>query len=96
MKGVLKTIPKFKSEKDERDFWLTHDTTDYFDMTKAIRAEFPNLKPSSKTINIRIPENLLNDIKIQANKTGVPYQSYIKFILVKNHGLSYTPKARTA
>ncbi|MBU4380629.1 BrnA antitoxin family protein [Candidatus Parcubacteria bacterium] len=96
MKKVFKAIPEFKSEKEERDFWLTHDSTEYVDWSKAVRAEFPNLKPSSKTINIRIPENLLNEIKIQANKMDVPYQSYIKFVLIKNHKPAYAEKVMVA
>jgi len=96
MKKILKTVPEFKTEIEERDFWLTHDTTDYFDMSKAVIAEYPNLKPSSKTINIRIPENLLNEIKIQANKMDVPYQSYIKFVLIKNHKPAYAEKVMVA
>ena len=77
----MKRIPKFKSEDEERKFWSTHDSTDYIDWSKANRVTFPNLKPSTKTISIRLPETLLSDIKFLANKKDVPYQSLIKMFL---------------
>lgn len=80
-KKTIKKIPKFKNEDAERDFWATHDLTDYFDMSTARRVEFPNLKPSTKTISLRLPQGLLDSIKVQANKRDVPYQSLIKILL---------------
>lgn len=77
----LKKIPVFKSEDEERDFWDTHDFTDYFDMSKAERAIFPNLKFSTESISLRLPEWLLARIKVLANKRDIPYQSYMKIIL---------------
>ncbi len=75
----LKPIPNFKSEDEERDFWATHDSTEYVDWSKAIvNPVFPNLKPSNKTITLRLPESLLNMIKQEANKRDLPYQSYLK------------------
>jgi len=74
----LKKIPEFKSEAEERAFWLTHDSTEYVDWSKAKLARFPNLKPSTKTISLRLPESLLDRIKIEANKRDMPYQSLIK------------------
>lgn len=74
----LKTVPKFKSEAEERKFWETHDTTDYLDWSKAEKARFPNLKLSTQSISIRLPIGLLERIKIEANKRDVPYQSLIK------------------
>ncbi|OGT72277.1 MAG: hypothetical protein A3H44_10540 [Gammaproteobacteria bacterium RIFCSPLOWO2_02_FULL_57_10] len=74
----LKKIPEFKSESEERDFWLSHDSTEYVDWSKAKLARFPNLKPSTKTISLRLPESLLDRIKIEANKRDMPYQSLIK------------------
>ncbi|MEX0902808.1 MAG: BrnA antitoxin family protein [Pseudohongiellaceae bacterium] len=74
----LKKIPEFKSEAEERDFWQTHDSTEYVDWSKAKLARFPNLKPSTKTISLRLPESLLDRIKIEANKRDMPYQSLIK------------------
>ncbi len=79
----LKKIPKFKSTSAEQDFWQHHDAADYIDWSKAKRAQFPNLKPSTKTISLRLPESLLNEIKILANKEDVPYQSLMKMILAQ-------------
>lgn len=78
----LKRIPIFKNEDEEAEFWSTHSFTDYYDINKAIiNPEFPNLKPSTKTITIRVPESLLNSLKMIANKKDVPYQSLVKIIL---------------
>lgn len=74
----FKEIPKFNSEAEERAFWETHDSTEYLDWSKAKLARFPNLKPSTKTISLRLPESLLDRIKIEANKRDMPYQSLIK------------------
>lgn len=76
-----KKIPQFKNEDQEREFWSTHDSAEYIDWSKAERATFPNLKPSTKTISIRLPEHLLNRIRAAANRQDVPYQSYIKTML---------------
>jgi predicted DNA binding CopG/RHH family protein len=78
MSKKLKVIPKFKSEAEERRFWDTHDTTEYFDSTKMVPARFPNLKPSTQSISLRLPLSLLEAIRIEANKRDVPYQSLIK------------------
>ncbi len=78
----LKTIPKFKNEDEEDEFWATHDSTDYFDISKAIiNPVFPNLKLSTKTITIRVPQSLLDNLKMIANKKDVPYQSLVKLYL---------------
>jgi predicted DNA binding CopG/RHH family protein len=76
-------IPKFKSSARERDFWQAHDSTDYIDWSQAKLSYFPNLKPSTRTISLRLPDSLLNDIKILANKEAVPYQSLIKMLLAQ-------------
>lgn len=76
-----RSIPKFKDEDEEREFWKVNDSTDYIDWSKAKEVTFPNLKPSIKSISIRLPESLLNDLKILANKKDVPYQSLIKIYL---------------
>lgn len=81
MKKHLKNLPRFKSEDEERDFWATHSVVDYFDMSHAVKLSFPNLKLSTETISIRFPKWLLDDIKIEANKKDVPYQSLIKVYL---------------
>lgn len=78
----LKTIPKFKNEDKEDGFWSTHDSTDYVDWSKAIiNPVFPKLKLSTKSITIRVPESLLNSLKMLANKKDVPYQSLVKIFL---------------
>ena len=78
----LKPIPKFKNEEEETEFWATHDSTDYFDIRKAsVNPSFPNLKLSTKTITIRVPESLLDSLKMIANKKDVPYQSLVKMLL---------------
>ncbi len=79
----IKLIPKFKNEDKERDFWATHSVIDYFDMSKAIlNPSLPNLKFSTKTITIRVPESLLDDLKTLANKMDIPYQSLMKKLLI--------------
>lgn len=77
----LKKIPKFKSEDEEREFWSNSDSTNYIDWEKSEKVTFPNLKPLTKTISIRLPESMLEEIKSLANKRDVPYQSLIKIIL---------------
>ena len=73
-----KTIPKFRTEADERAFWEEHDSSDYVDWKQAQPVSLPKLKPSTKTISLRLPEGLLDSIKIEANKRDMPYQSLIK------------------
>lgn len=87
-----KTIPKFKGEEEERRFWATHDSADYVDWNKAVKAKFPNLRPTSRTISLRLPESLLNDLKILANKRDVPYQSLMKILLSEKIGEELTRK----
>jgi predicted DNA binding CopG/RHH family protein len=74
----MKTIPKFQNEAEERKFWESHDSTEYLDWSKAKKINLPNLKPSSTSISLRLPNGLLERIKIAANKRDVPYQSLIK------------------
>jgi predicted DNA binding CopG/RHH family protein len=74
----VKSTPKFKTEAQERAFWEKHDSSDYVDWTQAKSVAMPNLKPSTKTISLRLPEGLLESIKIEANKRDMPYQSLIK------------------
>jgi predicted DNA binding CopG/RHH family protein len=81
MAKKLKPIPKFASEAEERKFWESHDTADYLDFSKAVRVRFPNLKPSTVSISLRLPVGLLEQIKVAANKRDVPYQSLIKMWL---------------
>jgi predicted DNA binding CopG/RHH family protein len=87
----LKQIPKFKNEDEEANFWANHDFVDYFDLNKAIiNPTFPNLKFSTKTITIRVTENLLDRLKMIANKKDVPYQSLIKIYLDEKVKEEYT------
>ena len=83
MKNKIKKIPPFKNENEENKFWDTHDLTDYFDMSQAKFVTFPNLKPSTQTISLRLPQGLLDRIKVLANKRDVPYQSFIKMLLAQ-------------
>jgi predicted DNA binding CopG/RHH family protein len=74
-------MPKFSNEDRERDFWSRNDSTRYVDYSKARKAFPPNLKPSTKTISIRLPEGLLVRLKLAANKRDIPYQSLLKIYL---------------
>lgn len=76
-----KTVPKFNNEDAERAFWAEHDSTEYVDWSKAKLAVMPNLKPATKTISLRIPETMLAELKLLANKKDVPYQSLMKIFL---------------
>jgi predicted DNA binding CopG/RHH family protein len=83
MTRKLKPIPHFRSEAEERKFWETHDSTDYVDWSKAQRARLPNLKLSTTSISLRLPQHLLERIKVAANRRDVPYQSLIKIWLAE-------------
>jgi len=74
----LKKIPHFKTEAQERRWWQTHDSTEYVDWSKAQHVSFPNLKLSTKPVTVRLPQGMINRLKIKANKRDVPYQSLIK------------------
>ena len=78
-----KKLPNFNTVKEEADFWEKNNSTDYLDWSKAKLAKFPNLKPSTTTISLRLPIALLNEIKIIAHKEDIPYQSLIKMMLVQ-------------
>ena len=78
----IKAIPTFKSEDDERDFWANHDTTEYFDTRNPlVNPAFPSLKFSTVSISLRLPVNILDQLKMMSNKRDIPYQSFIKTIL---------------
>jgi predicted DNA binding CopG/RHH family protein len=99
-----KSIPTFKSEAEEQEFWQKHDSTDYIDWSKGKIGVFPELKPSTKTISLRLPESLLAAIKTLANKRDVPYQSLMKVFLSEklqdelnssgNKGIQRTTRSR--
>ena len=78
-----KRIPKFTSEAAEREFWATADSTEYIDWPLAERAKFPSLKPTLRTISLRLPEGMIADLKILANQRDVPYQSLMKVFLAE-------------
>jgi len=80
---MKKKIPKFESEDQERDFWSNRDSTEYVEWGKAKRSSFPNLKPSKRTISVRLPESMLDDLKMLANKKDIPYQSLLKVFLAE-------------
>ncbi len=84
----IKKIPDFKSEEEERIFWEEHDSADYFDLEQARKVRFPNLKKTTKSISIRLPVDMLEELKVKANAIDVPYQSYIKMILKKELEIS--------
>jgi len=77
----LKHIPVFKNEEEEREFWLENDSTDFLDWSKSEKVILPKLKPTTKTISLRLPEHILDEIKMIASKRDVPYQSLIKIFL---------------
>lgn len=77
----LKPIPKFRNEDEEFEFWATADSTEYIDWSKARRVSFPNLKLSTATISLRLPQGMLNELKTLANLRDVPYQSLMKVFL---------------
>ncbi len=77
----LKKIPKFRTEAEERNFWRKNDTSDFIDWKKAEKMSFPNLKPSVRSISLRLPLAMLNDLKVIANKKDIPYQSLMKIFI---------------
>ena len=78
---MKKKLPKFTSENQERAFWAKHDSTEFIDWSKAERIILPNLRPSVKTISLRLPEAMIAELKLLANKRDVPYQSLLKVFL---------------
>lgn len=94
MEKKFKVIPKFKNEDEERDFWATADTSEYFDFSKPVKMDFSNLKFSTESISLRLPQALLSDLKVLANKKDVPYQSLMKIFLSERveEELGYRPK----
>ena len=78
-----KPIPKFDTEEQEQEFWASHDSTEYVDWSQARRVVLARLKPSTQTISLRLPESLLEELKLLANKRDVPYQSLLKVFLAE-------------
>ena len=88
MTTLKKPIPKFDSEDEEREFWATHDSTDYVDWSEAERVEMPNLKPFTsslpdKTVSVTLPQSVVDDLKVLANKRDIPYESLMKIYLAE-------------
>ena len=79
----MKKIPKFKTEAEERRFWQDHDSTDYIDWSDAEKVTLAKLKPSTRTISLRLPESMIEELKLLANKRDVPYQSLLKVFLAE-------------
>lgn len=88
-----RTIPRFKNEDAERQFWAKHDVTDYTDWRLARRVHFPNLKPSLRTISIRLPEHLIEDLKALANEGDIPYQALLKQFLIERVNREWRQRA---
>jgi predicted DNA binding CopG/RHH family protein len=80
---MKKKIPEFKSEAEEFEFWSKHDSTEYVDWSTAQRVKLPKLKPALRTISIRLPLSMVEDLKILANRRDVPYQSLLKVFLAE-------------
>jgi predicted DNA binding CopG/RHH family protein len=80
---MKKTIPTFENEDQEREFWAEHDSTDYIDWSQARPAALPDLRPTLKTISLRLPASLLAELKVLANKRDVPYQSLLKMFVAE-------------
>ena len=78
-----KAVPEFRSEDEEREFWTRHDSTKYVDWSSARRRKFPNLKPTLRTISLRLPVSMIEDLKVLANRRDVPYQSLLKVFLAE-------------
>ncbi len=100
MPAELKDIPTFKSEDEEREFWTTHDSVAYVDWDEADEVVLPNLKPSTRTISLRLPQFMLNELRLIANKRDMPYQSLIKMFLkeridveLKRHSENMVPSS---
>ena len=91
--AVRKPIPRFASEDAERQFWAEHDTTEYFDWSQAVEASFPNLKPSTTAISLRLPVTMLEELKVLANAKDVPYQSLLKVFLADRLALERSRRA---
>jgi predicted DNA binding CopG/RHH family protein len=83
MPNTKKQIPKFRSEEDERRFWAKNDSTGFIDWQSGRKRKFPKLKPSLRTISLRLPVSMIEDLKILANKRDVPYQSLLKVFLAE-------------
>ena len=80
---MKKAVSRFKTEDEERDYWASHDATEQVDWSAARRVLLPNLKPSLKTISVRLPQSMIDELKVLANRRDVPYQSLMKVFLAE-------------
>ena len=78
-----KAIPAFRNEEQEREFWASHDSADYIDWSRAEKVRLPNLRPTTRTISIRLPQPMIERLKVLANKRDVPYQSLLKMYVAE-------------
>jgi predicted DNA binding CopG/RHH family protein len=90
--GSMKKIPEFKSEEEERKFWATADSTEYIDWAAGKRTKLVKLKPSLKTISLRLPVSMIEDLKVLANRRDVPYQSLLKVFLAERLARERQPR----
>jgi len=88
---MKKQIPKFESEAAERRFWQAHDSSEYMDWSEGENVVMPKLKPSTKTISLRLPEAMVEELKLLANKRDVPYQSLLKVFLAERIEMELKP-----
>jgi predicted DNA binding CopG/RHH family protein len=91
---VKESMPRFRTEDEERDFWAEHDVVDFFDWEKSVEGSFPALKPSTRTISLRLPQALLDELRAMANERDVPYQSLLKIFLAERVARERNRKAR--
>ena len=96
MRDMKKKIPEFKSEDEERRFWAKADSTEYLDWSSGQRAKLVHLKPTLRTISLRLPVSMIDDLKVLANRRDVPYQSLLKVFLAERLAEERRPKARRA
>jgi predicted DNA binding CopG/RHH family protein len=91
----LKPIPKFRSHEEAGEFWMTHDTTEYVDWSKAQQVRFTKLRPSTATISLRLPQGMLDELRVLANERDVPYQSLLKVYLAERIAEERRPARRS-
>lgn len=93
---MKKKIPEFRNEEEEFEFWSKADSTEYLDWSKAKRVKLPNLKPTLRTISIRLPVSMVEDLKVLANQRDVPYQSLMKVFLAERVAQERTARRKRA
>lgn len=94
-KARRKSVPRFETEDQEREFWARHDTVDFYDWSKAVKGRFPSLKPSTESISLRLPASMLEELKVLANERDVPYQSLLKMYLAERIARERQPRRKS-